>query len=489
MLRALRGRSHEVVTGVVLRLDDPGGREAAEAVTSQVLMRSYTEPRSTPTSPRARRTTRPAPTPCRGSAGGWSPGSRAATRTSWACRSGRPPASCGRSAWRRPTPERGRASARAAAATGPSWRRASATPGGGARSSGPTRERDRPGTAASAEHAEGRLESLPGHARRFRRRLPAARRAAPRSARGRPRARAAAARQRPPGGWSRARPGLGPPRARRRRGRPRAAARCGPASPSWRPLRTCGVAFLSVSSLGGVDRDAHHLVERPSEDALDLRRLPEVDQDADPPRVEEPAHPRLLDHRGRQVCRSRAAPGAPCSRRCACRPARAGGGRRGGARPAGDARWSPGRGCPPACPGDPRPGGPSSRAAGATRSATAGARTCAASTCTGSFRAQAPRIASSSVVTAIPVSRSRSAAMAPVGMLRSLERHRDALGLERPERQRRRGPEDTPGPPRARPRPPSAASGSAAAARASRSPPSTRPTRAPACAAWRPSSL
>ena len=38
MLRALRGRSHEVVTAVVL-LDVPGGRETAETVVSQVLMR------------------------------------------------------------------------------------------------------------------------------------------------------------------------------------------------------------------------------------------------------------------------------------------------------------------------------------------------------------------------------------------------------------------------------------------------------------------
>lgn len=43
MLRALRGRSHEVVTAVVLRPDDPGGREAAVTVTSQVLMRPYTD--------------------------------------------------------------------------------------------------------------------------------------------------------------------------------------------------------------------------------------------------------------------------------------------------------------------------------------------------------------------------------------------------------------------------------------------------------------
>ena len=77
-----------------------------------------------------------------------------------------------------------------------------------------------------------------------------------------------------------------------------------------------------------------------------------------------------------------------------------------------------------------------SRAAGATRRATAGARTCATSTWTGILRAQAPRIASSSVVTAIPVSRSRSAATAPVGCFVALERDRDALGLERPERDR-----------------------------------------------------
>ena len=43
MLRALRGRSHEVVTAVVLRLEVSGGREAMAAVTSRVLMRAYTD--------------------------------------------------------------------------------------------------------------------------------------------------------------------------------------------------------------------------------------------------------------------------------------------------------------------------------------------------------------------------------------------------------------------------------------------------------------
>jgi septum formation protein len=42
MLRALRGRSHEVVTAVAL-LDVPGGREAAETVLSRVRMRPYTD--------------------------------------------------------------------------------------------------------------------------------------------------------------------------------------------------------------------------------------------------------------------------------------------------------------------------------------------------------------------------------------------------------------------------------------------------------------
>ena len=70
MLRALRGRTHEVVTAVVLRLDGPGGREAAAAVTSRVLMRVLHRPRDR----RLRRhgraaTTRPAPTPCRARAG------------------------------------------------------------------------------------------------------------------------------------------------------------------------------------------------------------------------------------------------------------------------------------------------------------------------------------------------------------------------------------------------------------------------------------
>jgi septum formation protein len=40
MLRALRGRSHQVVTAVVLRAI-PGGRETAETVSSHVLMRPY----------------------------------------------------------------------------------------------------------------------------------------------------------------------------------------------------------------------------------------------------------------------------------------------------------------------------------------------------------------------------------------------------------------------------------------------------------------
>ena len=43
MLRALRGRSHEVVTAVVLRLEVSEGREAAATVTSRVLMRAYTD--------------------------------------------------------------------------------------------------------------------------------------------------------------------------------------------------------------------------------------------------------------------------------------------------------------------------------------------------------------------------------------------------------------------------------------------------------------
>ncbi len=43
MLRALRGRSHEVVTAVAL-IEVPGGREATETVTSRVLMRPYGDP-------------------------------------------------------------------------------------------------------------------------------------------------------------------------------------------------------------------------------------------------------------------------------------------------------------------------------------------------------------------------------------------------------------------------------------------------------------
>lgn len=43
MLRALRGRTHEVVTAVVLRLEAAEGREATAAVTSQVQMRAYTD--------------------------------------------------------------------------------------------------------------------------------------------------------------------------------------------------------------------------------------------------------------------------------------------------------------------------------------------------------------------------------------------------------------------------------------------------------------
>ena len=43
MLRALRGRSHEVVTAVAL-IEVPGGREVTETVTSRVLMRPYGDP-------------------------------------------------------------------------------------------------------------------------------------------------------------------------------------------------------------------------------------------------------------------------------------------------------------------------------------------------------------------------------------------------------------------------------------------------------------
>jgi septum formation protein len=43
MLRALRGRSHEVVTAVAL-IEVPSGREVTETVTSGVLMRPYGDP-------------------------------------------------------------------------------------------------------------------------------------------------------------------------------------------------------------------------------------------------------------------------------------------------------------------------------------------------------------------------------------------------------------------------------------------------------------
>ena len=42
MLRRLRGRAHEVMTGVAL-IDAQSGREAAETVTSRVSMRDYSE--------------------------------------------------------------------------------------------------------------------------------------------------------------------------------------------------------------------------------------------------------------------------------------------------------------------------------------------------------------------------------------------------------------------------------------------------------------
>ncbi len=42
MLRALRGREHEVVTGVAL-VEAPAGRETATAVVTRVLMRAYAE--------------------------------------------------------------------------------------------------------------------------------------------------------------------------------------------------------------------------------------------------------------------------------------------------------------------------------------------------------------------------------------------------------------------------------------------------------------
>jgi septum formation protein len=43
MLRALRGRAHEVVTGVALVAAGGEPREAAEAVTSRVVMADYTD--------------------------------------------------------------------------------------------------------------------------------------------------------------------------------------------------------------------------------------------------------------------------------------------------------------------------------------------------------------------------------------------------------------------------------------------------------------
>jgi septum formation protein len=43
MLRALRGRRHDVVTAVALRLEAEDGLERTAAVTSQVLMRPYTD--------------------------------------------------------------------------------------------------------------------------------------------------------------------------------------------------------------------------------------------------------------------------------------------------------------------------------------------------------------------------------------------------------------------------------------------------------------
>jgi septum formation protein len=91
MLRTLRGRGHEVVTGVAL-LGTADGREAVEVVTSPVVMRAYGEPEI-----EAYVATGEA------SAASWWPGSRAATRTWWGCRSARPPGSSARSACRRST--------------------------------------------------------------------------------------------------------------------------------------------------------------------------------------------------------------------------------------------------------------------------------------------------------------------------------------------------------------------------------------------------
>jgi septum formation protein len=43
MLRALRGRVHEVVTGVAVRLAAPGDHDATATVTSRVVMRAYSD--------------------------------------------------------------------------------------------------------------------------------------------------------------------------------------------------------------------------------------------------------------------------------------------------------------------------------------------------------------------------------------------------------------------------------------------------------------
>ena len=202
--------------------------------------------------------------------------------------------------------------------------------------------------------------------RRFRVGRLAARRAAPRSARGPPTSAAAAARPRPPAGWWPARPGPARPRGRTRRGRPRRRLDAGPARPSCRPPWPAFAAAFLLLGRGRRDRDAHHLVERPAEDALDLRGLAEVDQDAGPPGGEQRARPGLLDHGGRQVAAAQAAPGvrppdAPRVDLPGLEPGLAQ-----EQRPAGDVRCVPGPGMPTGLPRRSSTRCTVSRAAGAT---------------------------------------------------------------------------------------------------------------------------
>ena len=210
----------------------------------------------------------------------------------------------------------------------------------------------------------------------------------------------------------RARPGPGPPRARTRRGPPRAAARCGPARPSWPPPPPSPSAPPSCPrpSTGRRPRSP------PRRTARRRRARPPTGwrRSSEDARPGPAASSRLAQ--GSSTMAAARSPGAEL-RQERRRPDAARidlpGLEAGPAQEpwrAGDAPWYPGPGFRPACPGDPRPGArsPGRRARpGARPPARARARPAPGPGACAPRRPGSPRRASS------PRSRSRGRAAPP----------------------------------------------------------------------------